>query len=593
MGDCKKFDPVTVAVVNGTLKSVTREMGITIDRTSKSPVLKLARDYSNAIFDFNRRQLMQGDDIPVHLGAMQASIVSVAEYFKQEAYPGDIYYHNCPATGGTHKSDCCAYKPIFWEDEVVFWAVNNAHLSDTGGAVPGGYNPLAEDTYAEGFRISPIKIYESGKLRRDILDMLVGSVRTSRHTRGDIRAQVAAVNLAARRLEDLLAKYGKETVVACIEQILDAGEMRMRREIEAMPDGVYQGHSWVEDDGHGSGPSELKCTIAVKGSEMEVRMESRPQLKSYFNAYYATTASGILLGLMTYVDPEMPRNAGTYRPIKLDFGPKGSMLNAAEPAATSMSTTTPFDSIVEAVRDALSKVRPDRAVAGSSHMCFSIWSAPDPRTSEVYVFSAVPGLMGGGGASAGLDGWHCQGTVATSGAMLTGDIELMEHEYPIHTHFYELETDSACPGKWRGGLGGRYAIEPVGHETVLSSIGEGVQFCPPSLLAGGSPGDKERVYKRYVIRQNGERQVLAAHSLTTLKPGDVYNSFPPGGGGVGDPMERDVDAVRNDVINGLVSVERARAEYGVVMGSAGFAVDLPATAALRAKYKAERTLSAA
>ena len=581
MSERQKIDPVTLAVVNGTLRSITREMGTTIDRTSRSPVLKLARDYSNAIFDFQCRQLMQGDDIPVHLGAMQASIVSVANYFEGEIYPGDVYYHNCPATGGSHKSDCCAYRPVFWENELVFWAVDNAHLSDTGGGVPGGYNPLAEDIYAEGFRISPIKIYERGKPRRDIIDMLVGSVRTSRHTRGDIRAQVAAVNLAAARLEELLARYGKDTVVACVDELLNSAEGRMRRDIEAMPDGVYEGRSWVEDDGHGSGPSELKCTIVIKGDEMEVRMDSREQLRSYFNCYYAVTASAILLGIVTYVDPEMPHNAGTYRPVKIDFGIKGTMLNAVEPAACSMSTTTPFDSIVEAVRDAMSRIRPEMAVAGSSHMCFSIWSAIDPRSAEVYVFSAVPGLMGGGGASAGLDGWHCQGTVATSGAMLTGDIELTEHEYPIHTHFYELEPDSAGAGKWRGGLGGRYAIEPVGHETVLSSIGEGVRFCPPGLLGAGSPHDDERVYRRYVVRANGDKELLAAHSLTTLKPGDVYYAFPPGGGGVGNPMERDVEAVRTDVVNAMVSIGRAKEEYGVVIRPDTLEVDYEETKAVR------------
>lgn len=574
-------DPVTLAVVNGTLKSVTREMGITIDRTSRSPVLKLARDYSNAVFDATPQQLMQGEDIPVHLGALQGSAESVSRYFAGEIEPGDVMYHNCPATGGSHKPDCCALKPIFYDGELLFWVACNAHLSDTGGGVAGGYNPLAEDMYAEGLRISPIKLVERGKLRRDIFDLIVGSVRTSRDTRGDIRAQIGAVDLAERRLVALVKRYGIDTIRTSITALLDAAEVRMRKEVERIPDGSYVGTSWVEDDGHGSGQSQIDCEIRINGSDMRVAMHSRAQLPSYFNCYYSVTASAILLGVVTYIDPEIPHNAGAYRAIEMDFGPPGTMLNAVEPAACSMSTTTPFDSIVESVRDALSKALPERSVAGSSHMCFSIWAASDPRNDEIYVMSAIPGLMGGGGASYGLDGWNCIGTVATGGAMLTGDIELTEHEYPIHTHFYEFEPDSACPGRWRGGLGGRYAIEPVGHTTQLSSIGEGVAIPPPNLAGAGSELNVERIYRRWVVRADGRREELKHHALVELSPGDVYHSYPPGGGGVGDPFERDVQAVRSDVQTGLVSVERAAEEYGVVIDPETFKVDAAATAARR------------
>lgn len=576
-----EIDPITLAVVNGTLKSVTREMGITIDRTARSPVLKLARDYSNGVLDADTNQLMQGEDIPVHLGALQYSARSVADYFEGEIYPGDVMYHNSPATGATHKQDCCAIRPIFYGDELLFWVCCNAHLSDIGGGVAGGYNPLATDLYAEGLRISPIKLVERGGLRRDVFDLIVGSVRTSAHTRGDIRAQIGAVDLAERRLVALAERYGAQTIRGCVTALLDGAEKRMRAEVERMADGTYQGQSWVEDDGHGSGPSRLDCEVTIRGGTMRIGMSSRPQLPSYFNCYYSVTASAILLGVVTYIDPEIPHNAGAYRAIEMDFGPPGTMLNAVEPAACSMATTTPFDSIVEAVRDALSKVVPERSVAGSSHMCFSIWAAQDPRNEEVYVFSAVPGLMGGGGASWGLDGWNCIGTVATGGAMLTGDIELTEHEYPVHTHFYELEPDSACPGRWRGGFGGRYAIEPVGHTTQLSSIGEGVAIPPPSLGNADSNFNPDRVYRRWVVRVDGHREDLISHALVELKPGDIYHSYPPGGGGVGDPCTRDIELVRADVENGLVTRERAAEEYGVVFVGDTLNIDGEATAVRR------------
>jgi N-methylhydantoinase B len=578
----RNVDPVTLAVVAGAMKSATREMGVTIDRTSRSLVLKLARDYSSAIFDAQARQLMQGDDIPVHLGALRVSTKSVANYFEGDVSPGDIVYHNSPATGGTHKQDCCAYRPIFWDDELVYWVVSNAHLSDTGGSVPGGYNPLAEDMYAEGIRIAPVKIFEGDRPRRDVLDLIVGSVRTRRDTQADIRAQVSAVTVAERRLHALLGRYGKAIVKECNEELLDAGEALMRAEIEQMPDGVYEGQSQVEDDGHGSGASRLRCTISVEGGRLRVAMESREQLKSYFNCYRAVTLSAVLLGVMTYVDPATPRNEGAYRLIDIDPGPPGSMLNAVEPAACSMATTTPFDSIVESVRDAMSRVVPNRAVAGSCHMLEAILSAPDPRHGDTYVFSAVPGLMGGGGASYGLDGWHCQGTVAASGASLTGDIELTEYEYPVHTRFYELEQDSAGPGTWRGGLGARYAIEAVDHVATVSNIGEGATFPAPSLLGADSPYNSRRVFVRYIVRRDGRREKLDPHSVTTLGPGDVYYAFPPGGGGVGRPFSRPPDVVLEDVKNGFVSVERAAAEYAVVIDAESQEIDHEATRTVRA-----------
>ena len=462
----------------------------------------------------------------------------------------------------------------------MFWAVSTAHMEDVGGVVPGGYNPLAEECYAEGVRITPVKIYEGGKERRDVVDLLLGMVRTPDHTRGDMRAQLGALGLCEQRLQELMRRYRPETIKACIEEFLGRTEMRVRHAIRGMPDGVYEGRSFVEDDGHGSGPTEVRCRVTIVGDELRAEIRSREQVRSYFNSYYANTASAIYFGVLTYMDADVAHNEGAFRPIHIDLGPAGTMLNAVEPAATSMATTTPWDSIVESVRDAMSKAVPKRAVAGSSHMCFSIWSAPDPRNGRLYVFSAVPGLMGGGGAAWGLDGWPCQGTVATSGGLLYGDIELLEHEYPIHTHAFEFAPDSACPGRWRGGIGGYYEVEPVGHTTVASSIGEGTQFAPPSLVGASSPHNQHRIYRRHIVR-GAETEPVPMHAVTSLGPGERYVSVSPGGGGVGEPFTRDPEAVRRDVRDGVVSVDRAREEYGVVIDPGTLEVNLDATLGLR------------
>jgi N-methylhydantoinase B len=554
-------------------------MTLTMERTARSPIFKLAHDYSNAVFDWVPRMAVQGADLPIHLGSLMHATKSVAAYFADDVQAGDVFYHNDPASGGSHYQDMCMFKPVFHEGEIVFWAANKAHMDDTGGDVAGGYNPQSEEIYAEGLRITPLRIYDRGVARRDVIDLIVKNVRTEAQQRNDMGAQLAALQIAERNLLGLVTRYGADTVRAAVDRILDIGEQNMRRAIAAMPDGVYDGSSPVEDDGR-SGELEVRCRVEIAGDEMKVAISSPPQVRSYINSYWANTLSSIYYGVLTYAGIPLPYNEGLYRPIDADVGAPGTLTNALFPAPCSASTTTIGDNITDAVRDALSHAAPRKAVAGWAHCAGTNQIGVDPRTGDFYTFNMIVGTGGGGGATYGLDGWHCLNTTAGGGGILTGDIELLEHEYPVTIHRYELRTDSAGAGHWRGGLGPVFEEEPDNHDADLVLWGEGFKYPAPGILGARSGLAESKVARKFLLR-GGETVDLPWHGVVPIRVGEVLRTCPPGGGGVGDPFERDPEAVADDVRNEFVSVDAARDEYGVVIDPDTGEIDVAATNALR------------
>lgn len=578
----------TLAVISGTLDTAIREMTITMRRAAMSPVLAVGNDFSNVIFDGEPRMVMQGQDQPVHLGALMFACKEVARYFADDLAPGDVIYHNDPRTGGSHLQDMTVYKPVFIGGELLFWTVNRAHMNETGGPVAGGYNPLAEEIWAEGLRISPIKIYDRGLPRRDTIDLLLTNFRTRAQFTGDLGAQVAACTLAEKRLVRLVDRYGSDVVTDCLGTLIDRAESLMRQEISAMPDGVYRGESVVEDDGRGSGDLTINCALRIDGQEMSIRLDAPTQVKSYVNSYAANTLSAVYLGVITFVDPNLPHNEGLYRPITVDLGEPGSVINAKEPAACGLCTNTPFENITDAVRNALATALPERAGGGWAHACVNSLFGVDPRHQEPYSFYVHASGWGGGGASYGRDGDPCVGSIGAAAAAMTGDIEILEHAAPIRIHRYELQTDSACPGRWRGGMGNIFEFTVIGHDAVMTQFGDGMKYPAPSVLGANSPFNPERVHRKYIFDRGGSRkEKLPLHCVRTLGSGERITIFCAGGGGVGDAFARDSAAVLDDVRNGFVSRVRAREEYGVVVRPDAFELDKAATTATRASRAIE------
>ena len=562
-----EFDPITLATVVGTLDTTLREMSITMRRVAMSPVLAIGNDFSNAIFDGRARMLSQGHDQPVHLGAMIFACKEVARYFEGDLYPGDVIYHSDPRSGGSHLPDMTLYKPVFVGADLMFWTVNRSHMNETGGPLAGGYNPHAEEIWAEGLRISPVKLYDRGKARQDVIDLLLTNFRTRRQFRGDFGAQLAACTLAEQRLLRLVEHYGMDTVNTSFDILLDRAERLMRAEISDMPDGEYEGRSVVEDDGHGSGELEVTARVKIDADRLHVTLEAPKQTRSYINSYASNSMSAVYLGVLTYTSPDIPRNEGMYRAVSVDLGPRGTIVNAEEPAACGLSTSTPLGHIAEAVRMALGEALPDKAGGGWGKVCHDCFTGVDPRTGESYAYLSHLTSQGGGGAFWGQDGEPAVGAIEQAGAARTGEVELIEFMLPFHVHRHELRPDSACPGRWRGGWGLVVEIEPIGHDTQLSIIGDGMKYPPPSVRGGGYPEDHGSAFKRQIV--GSDEQPLSLHSVSSLREGQVLRTFTAGGGGVGDRLERSIDAIVEDWRGGLLSSEAALRNYGVKVMGAG------------------------
>lgn len=581
------LDPITLAVVSGAINSALREMTITMRRTAMSPVLSIGNDFSNTICDGQARMVAQGNDQPVHLGAVIFATKAVAEYFGDNIYPGDVMYHNDPRTGGSHLPDMTLYRPVFVEDELMFWTVNRSHMNETGGPVPGGYNPLAKDIWAEGLRISPVKIYERGIPRHDVIDFILTNLRTRETMRGDIGAQLAATGLAAQRLVALVGTYSREQIKLCLEYMLERAEQLMKDEIKKIPNGIYHGHSLVEGEDPEVGDLQIPCTIAVKDDELGIKFESPPVVPRYVNSYGPNSMSAVYLGVLTYIDPYVPHNEGLYRPLKIDLGPEGTLVNAREPAACGLSTNTPLENIVDAVRDALSKALPERAGGAWAHACCQSLFGRDPRYDQPYAYYMHMAGWGGGGAMPGKDGEPSVGSIGAAAAAMTGDIEMVEYRVPIHIRRYELRSDSGGPGQWRGGLGTILEFDVVDHDATVTQFGEGMNHAAQGVVGAGGPHDHERVFKKLILRGSDHQpERVGLGAVVAMPSGETMVCHLAGGGGVGPAYRRDADAVREDVLDGYVTLDRAREEYGVVISRDTLDIDQAATVLLRKQMAA-------
>ena len=579
-----KIDPITLSVSEGALHAAQRAMTTTMEKTGRSSVYAIARDYSNALFDWEARMIIQGEDIPTHLGSMVLATKAVTRYFEGQINPGDIFLHNDPTYDGSHLPDVCMYKPVFFEGELVSWVVSKGHMVDVGGPVPGSYNPEAKEIFAEGLRIPPIKLVDRGEMREDILNMILTNFRSRVMQSGDMNAQLGAISVGEKRLLNILERFGIETYRACTETLLDMAENHMREKIRALPDGQYPSSVLAEDTGHGRGHQLLEADILVKGDSINISLNSPPQLDFFTNSYRSNTLSGVYCGLLMWAQVQPPFNEGLYRPINVDFGPPGTIMNAQEPAPHVNCTGGPQETICDLVRTGLNKADTSQAMAGWNHTWAFNIAGVRPENGEPYLDLIISSLIGGAGAVNNVaDGWHCIGAQAGLGGAQIGDTEVVELLAPIVVNRLELSMDSGIPGEWRGGCGLITEIEPLDHDMTVIAWGEGAAQPPPSVGDTSYHDDfyKQKLARGYHMRDEEVLEEIDSNRIITVKPGERYRSQTSGGGGAGKPYCRDPEAVREDVLNKKVSIEAAKLEYGVVLNTQDLALDQEATAALR------------
>jgi N-methylhydantoinase B len=569
------LDPITAEVVRCALVTIANEMGDTMIRTATTPTFSESHDFSTAIFDGCGRIIALADALPIHMGASKFSVLAALEQFEDDLHPGDLIVLNDPYHGGSHLPDWTMMTPLFVDDRLMFFPVTRAHQGDTGGAVPGGYNPGATDIWQEGLRLPPIKIYERGRPRADIIKMLEINNREPTFL-GDLKAMIGSVRVAERRLLALAQRYGAQTVQDCMDHIVDYTERRFRAEIREWPDGTYVGEAHLEHDCQGTTDIAIRATVTVAGDSLEIDFAgSHPQTPGFVNSSVPNSYSYIFLTLSSMIDDSIPRNEGLLHPVKVTL-PEGTVVNPRPPAPCTACTLHAGGEIGEAVAVALEKAIPTKAYVQNIKLGMPLVTyGMNPYTNEFYVDQNVTMAAGWCNAACGTDGWGAMAPFFGAMTMATG--ELHDMDYPVQTLEREYVTDSGGAGKWRGGCGtssGIRALAPMFLHTYVI----GTRY-PMRGFHGGRDGAPNR----FAIRE-GTADEIAVEATAFAEPisaGEVIRAQLGGGGGWGDPLERDPAAVLEDVLDEYVSVAAARRDYGVVIIEDDMTVDEAATRALR------------
>ena len=572
------IDPITLASVWGGLIAITEEIGVTIRRSAYSESVREGQDFSVGMFDREGQLIAQGNFSPGHLGSMPFIMKHVLGYYPLEAWqPGDTVIVNDPLIGTGHLPDIFAVVPVFFEGQVVAFISCVCHHVDVGGAAPGSQAVEGVlDLYQEGIRLLPVKLYRGGEPVEDIFRLILANVRDERKTLGDLRAQRNALeHQGVPRLLDYYRRYGADTMQACNAEVLRRTEDAVRDEITKLPDGTYSFVNYLDDYGPGTPPVKLNVTVEISGSDITVDFTgSDDQVPAGVNCYINYTRSYVFCALKAILASHVPQNEGGIKPIKV-VAPEGSYFNPRHGAPCGARMVNSVR-LAESVMGALAPVS-DRVVApygGASHGSFG---GIDPQTGRRVVGTEF--LFTSHGARANKDGLDL---LAGPFNIQNIPVEVWETSYPLRVEKLMIAKDSGGPGRFRGGVGIYKEVRFLIDDFTYTNLTEKEKYVPPGPL-GGRPGAKGST----VLVQGDEERVLEGKgTYHHLKYGAVLKLTAAGAGGFGDPLERDPQKVLDDVWGGLVSVEGARRDYGVVIDDYSLTVDLEVTQAVRASMRA-------
>lgn len=579
------IDPITLSVIQSGLQQVCDEMDLTFSRAAFSPVIAEANDRSDGIYSAEDGSLIaQGaGGLPVFVGTMQYSTRTLIEMIASgkaaAPKPGDIYIVNDPYLGGTHLMDVRFAMPVYRNGEIFCWLSNTGHWPDTGGAVPGGFSASATSVEQEGLRLPPVRLFKEGKLDTEIYAIICSNIRVSEQRIGDVKAQAAALLVGQERLVRILERYGDDTVTKAIGELRRRAAEQMRANIRLIPEGTYRSVAYIDSDGVVNEPLEIRLTITATGDELSFDFEgSSKPCAGPMNSVLATTLSSVYLA-MRHIFPDVPISAGAFEPLKVKT-PEGTFLDAHYPRPVSGCAAEVSQRIAEAVFAALVEALPDRVTAspaGSSGN-FAL-GGHDPERGRGYVMYQISG--GGYGGNSDHDG--LANGCSTIGISKAPPVEIMEQQFPVLYHRYALREGSGGAGKHRGGFGLDYEIELRRGAATASFVMDHGRFGPQGAL-GGSDGRTNSV----TVWRDGEAMTpehLSKAQDIALKPGDRVRVGTPGGGGYGDPLTRDPQAVLEDVRLGRYTSAEAFDLFGVVL-KADCQSDTTATERARASRKA-------
>jgi N-methylhydantoinase B len=573
------LDPIALELFKNSIFSIADEMALTVFRTTYSAVLKDNMDYSTGFADGEGRLAAQGLTLPGHLGSVPTAMEAIMRHYGRDMAPGDVFIMNDPFDGGMHLPDIFVMKPLYHGGERLAFACTVCHHTDVGGRVAGSNASDSTEIYAEGLRIAPMKLYDAGKLNQTIITFIEKNVRVPVMVMGDLRAQLAACHIAEKQFAEIVARYGAEQTKQFLRETIDYSERLTRAAIAKLPDGEWSFEDWIDDDGVDVGkPIRLFVTIRKKGDGMVVDWTgTNPQVRGAINNTLSYTKSAAYTGIRSVLPNNIPNNEGVFRAIEV-ICPPGTVGHGVLPAACAARGLTGFR-MVDCMYGALAMMLPDKvkAAGDGGNSGISIGGYDGERKPFVYVeFSC-----GAWGARPWADGLNGNSHMFANQSCPSA--EIIEAEQPVSVLAYEFVSDKTGAGKYRGGVPFR-RLYRLNETEAMMSVRSDRKTHRPFGLYGGSPGQPSQNY----LNPHAENRPLPSKVTMQLKRGDVFCHIHPGGGGWGDPLERDPVAVLKDVRNEFVSNAKAEADYGVVIDTKAWTVNAAATERRRADIRKRR-----
>ena len=548
-------DLITMQVIRYGLEQVADEMGYTLVRTGRSTIITEIKDISCVVTDVAGQTVAQAHHNPSLLAGFEITMKELTASFRPEDLaPGDVIVTNDPYKGGQHIMDLYAIAPVFSDGKLIGFVGNITHHSDLGGVAAGGVAGGIREIYLEGLRLPMVKLYKQGKEDREIAAIIANQIRVPAKTLGDIRAQVSSVMVGAERLRAMFHRYGEATMRQACADLLDYSERRMRLGLAKLPEGVYEGEDFIDDDGINERPIRVAVKLTVRGGEVLVDLTgSDAQAEGNVNSTLANTHAAAYYVMIAVVDPGVPANSGCYRPIKLVTRP-GSVVDPLPPGAVAARTNC-SQKIVEAMMRALAKAVPDRVTAGShGQICTCGFGGRNPVSGEAFIYTDIQG--GGSGARPYRDGRDGQDSHLPR--FMNTPIEVTERQFPVRIERYEFIADSGGPGTYRGGLALRRDVRILADQVSFARYADRHKFAPQGLF-GGLPGS----VGAFVLNPGTAAQrTMKSKGLDTLASGDLLSIHLPGAGGYGDPHRREPSLVAQDLRDGKIGTESARRDYG-------------------------------
>lgn len=549
-------DAVTATVIRSALETICFEMATYVSRTATTPILNQSNERNATILDATGRLAALSVGIPQFMLSSTLPVRFASEFFDGDLHPGDVLVANDPFHGGGHLPDVNVFAPVFDEaGRLLLFASIQCHHGDTGGAMAGGYNVFAKDIWSEGVRYPVLKLVDRGEERRDVVLMMRANSRLPGFI-GDLRSQVGAAQLGARRLTEVIAEYGVQTVRDAVEWSIADATRRFSAEIASWPDGVYEADVYVDHDPQGNTDIHVHVAVTVDGDRLVIDFEgsdTRPHLNAW--STFGNTRGNVIAQLASLVDPSIPKNEGFFNCIDLRV-PEGCCLNPVEGKPVSSGTHHPGVEVGDAIAIAMSRIIPDRCCPQSYKFGSprQMWGDVDPRTGKPFFDHGGEVSAGWVSAAKGTDGWGA--LAASMGNLIKASAEINEQLFPHILRGRNYLTDSGGPGQWRGGCGSHF-VKEVRTPTSVNQYVVNQRHTHPGI-AGGHDGSPDRC----VV---GSVPVETAVSGVLLQTGERLDYRFGGGGGWGDPLLRDPQAVLDDVWDEYVSVEGALRDYGVVI----------------------------